>query len=339
MIDLRSDTKTLPTQAMFDAMQNAELGDSKFFEDPTVTRLEEMAARIMGTEAALLCISGTMANLCALLVHTRPGDAFFADPDTHIHYLEKGYDTVARVRPIFVESSGGLIEPDGLRSALDSPGHGGKLLCLENPHNRGGGRILPLDRHAELCGIARDHGLAVHIDGARIFNASVAAGKPVAEWARHADSVMFCLSKSLSCPLGSVLCGTREFIQEAWKARGPLGGGMRQAGLIAAAGVVALETMVERLGEDHALARRLAEGIADVPGLSLDLESVQTNMVVPFVDPDGQSPEDWVAALETRGILASIHPPDRLRFVTTRHHTPQDIEHAIGAVQETAARP
>ena len=136
-----------------------------------------------------------------------------------------------------------------------------------------------------------------------------------------------------------MLCGTREFIQEAWKARGPLGGGMRQAGIIAAAGIVALETMVDRLSEDHALARQLAEGIANAPGLSLDLESVQTNMVVPFVDPDGQSPEDWVAALETRGILASIHPPDRLRFVTTRHHTPQDIEHAIGAVQETAARP
>jgi threonine aldolase len=291
----------------------------------------------MGTEAAMLCISGTMANLCALLVYTQPGDVFFADRDTHIHYLEKGYDTVARIKPSFVESTGGLIGPDALRSALSAPDHGGKLLCLENPHNRGGGRILPLDLHAELCAIAHDHGLPVHIDGARIFNAAVAAGKPVSEWARHADSIMFCLSKSLSCPLGSVLCGTRDFIREAWKARVPLGGGMRQAGLIAATGLVALETMVDRLSEDHALARTLAEGIVDVPGLSLDLDSVQTNMVVPYVDPGGESPEDWVAALETRGIRASIHPPDRLRFVTTRHHSPGDIEHAVAAVRQSAA--
>ena len=176
MVDLRSDTKTLPTEAMFEAMRKAELGDSKAFEDPTVARLEEMAADIMGTEAALLYISGTMANLCTLLACTRSGDAFFAEPDTHIHYLEKGYDTVARIRPIFLESSGGIIDPDALRSALDVPDHGGRLLCLENPHNRGGGRVLPLDRHAELCTVAHDHGLHVHIDGARVFNASVAAG-------------------------------------------------------------------------------------------------------------------------------------------------------------------
>jgi len=204
MIDLRSDVKTLPTVEMLEAMRRAELGDSKVDEDPTVLHLEAMASKIMGTESAVLVISGTMANLCALMTHANRGGAFLTDPDAHIYYYEGGHVGVAGLQPLLVESRDGMIDPDGLAAAIKRDRNRASLLCLENTHNRGGGRAVPIDLHAKLCGIAHDNGMAVHLDGARVFNAAVATGTRPAEYARRVDSVMFCLSKSLSCPLGSV---------------------------------------------------------------------------------------------------------------------------------------
>lgn len=329
MIDLRSDVKTLPTVEMLEAMQRAELGDSKVDEDPTVLRLEAMASRLMGTESAVLVISGTMANLCALMAHANRGGAFLTDPDAHIYYYEGGHVGVAGLQPLLVESCDGLIDPDELAAAIKRYRNRASLLCLENTHNRGGGRAVPFDLHAKLCRIARDNGMAVHLDGARIFNAAVATGTPAAEYARHADSAMFCLSKSLSCPLGSVLCGSRDFIRKAKTARNRIGGGMRQAGVIAAAGIVALRTMIDRLSEDHVLARRLAEAVAEMPGLTLNLKTVETNMVNVGVEESGRPLDDWIQAFKKNGVLVGSHRPNKLRLVTHRHHDTDIIDEAI----------
>jgi len=335
-IDLRSDTKTLPTAEMREAMRDAELGDSKANEDPTVLRLEAMACKALGTEAAMLVISGTMANLCALMAHGKPGDAFLTDPDAHVYFYEGGHVAVAGLLPVLVPSRGGLMGPEKLTAAIEQHRGRARVLCLENTHNRGGGRVVPIDLHAQLCEIARKNGIAVHVDGARIFNAAVASAVPAAEYARHADSVMFCLSKSLSCPLGSVLCGGGDFIRRARAARARLGGGMRQAGVIAAAGVVALRTMVDRLEDDHALARRLAQAVSEMPGLSVDLATVETNMVNVGVAEGGASVEHWVRALGDKGVLAGVHRPDKLRLVTHRHHSRDKIEDAIARIRATA---
>jgi len=336
-IDLRSDTKTLPTDEMLDAMRSAELGDSKANEDPTVLRLEAMACEHLGTEAAMLVISGTMANLCALMAHASPGDGLITDPDAHVYFYEGGHTAVTGLQPLLVESCDGLIEPNALAEAARRYRGRAKLLCLENTHNRGGGRVVPIDLHARLYEIAHENGIAVHVDGARIFNAVVASGTPAAEYGRHADSIMFCLSKSLSCPLGSVLCGSEDFIQKARVARARLGGGMRQAGVIAAAGIVALETMIDRLEQDHALARCLAEAVNETPGLSVDLETVETNMVNVGLEGSDRSVHGCIEALGRHGVLAGAHWPDRLRLVVHRHHSAEVIDEAIGRVRAAVA--
>jgi len=335
MIDLRSDTKTLPTEEMLVAMHQAELGDCKANEDPTVLQLETMAARAMGMEAAMLVISGTMANLCALLAHADPGDAYFTDPDAHVYFYEKGHVAVAGLLPLLVESQDGFIDPDTFAAAISASPQPAQLLCLENPHNRGGGRVIPIDLHAKLCQIAHQNGMRVHVDGARIFDTVVASGTAAAEYARHIDSIMFCLSKSLSCPLGSVLCGNHVFIAKAKLAQARLGGGMRQAGIIAAPGIVALETMIERLSEDHAHARRLAMAAGEVQGLSVNMATVQTNMVSVDVHGSGKSAEEWIQDLARRGVLIGSYGPARLRLVTHRHHDDHIIEEAIQCLHAT----
>lgn len=343
-IDLRSDTKTLPTEEMLDAMRRAELGDSKANEDPTVLRLEAMACERLGTEAAMLVISGTMANLCALMVHASPGDGLIIDPDAHVYFYEGGHTAIAGLQPLLVESEDGLIDPDALAATVRRYRGRAKLLCLENTHNRGGGRVVPIDRHDQLCAVAHENGLATHVDGARIFNAAVASGTPAAEYGHHVDSIMFCLSKSLSCPLGSVLCGSGDFIQKAKAARARLGGGMRQAGVIAAAGIVALETMIDRLAQDHALARCLAEAVNEIPGLSVKLETVETNMVNVDIasagaasraggHDSGRSVHECIEAFGRHGVLAGAHWPDKLRLVVHRHHSAEVIDRAIGRMQ------
>ncbi|MGC8861977.1 MAG: threonine aldolase family protein [Armatimonadota bacterium] len=332
-INLRSDTQTLPTEAMMEAMRTAPLGDDIFGEDPTVRRLEEMAAKMLGKEAAMLVISGTMGNLVSLMAHTNRGDEVIVDPESHIFYHEVGsMAAVAGLMPMPVASHDGMLDPSEVAAAIRRPNihfPTPRLLCLENTHNRSGGRVVPLDLHKELCAVAHERGLKVHLDGARIFNASVAAGIPAAEWAKDADSVMFCLSKGLSCPLGSVVVGDAEFIDRARHSRKRIGGGMRQAGIIAACGIVALESMIDRLAEDHANAKLLAQGLSEIPGFKVDPDKVETNMVYVDHSATGLSTDEVLSRLKAAGVLASGSPPNRIRFVTHRHCHAQAIAEAV----------
>ncbi|MEX1368500.1 MAG: GntG family PLP-dependent aldolase [Nannocystaceae bacterium] len=336
-INLRSDTQTLPTAPMLEAIASASLGDDTYDEDPTVARLEALAAERLGTEAALLVLSGHMGNLIALMVHAKPGDEVFLDQDSHIFYYEVGsLASVAGLMPWPLRSTGGQLDPEQLRASIrerDIHYPRASLLCLENTHNRAGGRVVPVARHRELCRVAHEHGLRVHLDGARIFNAAIAAGVPVTEYTRDVDSLMLCLTKGLSCPLGSVLAGSREFVQQAEQVRRRLGGGMRQAGVIAAPGIVALESMVDRLADDHRHARRLAEGIAGIPGLAVDLPAVETNMVYVDHEGSGLSTEALLARLRDAGVIASGRPPTKLRLVTHRHHDETTIDEALERIR------
>jgi len=341
VINIRSDTQTLPTEAMLQAMVAAPLGDDTYDEDPTVLKFEALAAERLGKEAALLVISGNMGNLSALMAHARPGDEVLLDPESHIFYYESGgLANIAGLMPMPVPSRNGLIDPDDLRAAIRSRNihhPTPRLLCLENTHNRSGGRVVPLDLHRRLCAVAREQELAVHLDGARIFNAAIAAGVPVTEYTRDVDSVMFCLSKGLSCPLGSVLVGTHEFIERATWVRKRLGGGMRQAGIIAAAGIVALEQMVDRLADDHAHARLLARELSEVPGLKIDLDSVETNMVNVDHADTGLSTGELVARLKSVGVLVGSRPPRQIRFVANRHHTPETMREIVRRVRRVVS--
>lgn len=333
MINLRSDTQTLPTEAMMDAIRNAPLGDDTYDEDPTVHKLERMAAEMLGKEAALLCISGHMANLTALMAHANPGDEVLLDPESHIFYYEVGsMASLGGLMPMPVASHDGMLDPSEVKAAIrkknlhyPTP----KLLCLENTHNRAAGAVTPLDLHRELCKVAHDAGLAVHLDGARIFNAAIAAGVAASEYAASVDSLMFDLSKGLSCPLGSVLVGSKVFIEKADRNRKRLGGGMRQAGIIAACGVVAMETMIDRLADDHRRARELADGINRIPGMSVNLKSVQTNMVYVDHSKSGLNTDEVMSRLKKCGVIASGRPPTRIRLVTNRHHDDAVVQEAL----------
>ena len=283
IIDLRSDTTTRPTPEMRRAMSEAEVGDDVYDDDPTIHRLQARAAELMGKEAALLMPSGTMSNAVAIKVHTKPGDEILLDTQAHSMIYEVGMPaTIAHVVTRQFQSDNGLPDPQEIDSlihseTLHSPGT--TLLVLENTHNRAGGAIIPLDVHQALWELTQERKIALHLDGARLFNASIALGIPASQIAANSDSVTFCLSKGLGCPVGSVLCGTTEFIAKARRVRKMLGGGMRQAGVLAAAGLYALENHIERLADDHKLARNLAEGIKDAPGLKLDTVFTPTNMV------------------------------------------------------------
>ena len=342
MINLYSDTQTLPTPEMLAAIATAELGDDVQGLDPTVNRLQEEAARLFGKEAALLVASGTMGNLVSLMAHGGHGDEVFLDPDAHAYYYEAGaLCSIAGYTPRFIRAERGRPDPESLRLAIRAANDHfprPRLLWLENTHNRGGGTILEPGRQAALVAIARERGLAVHIDGARIFNASVALGRPVAELVRDADSVQFCLSKGLSCPIGSVVVGSAEFIARARRARKRLGGGMRQAGIIAACGLVALRTMVDRLADDHRNARALAEGLRDVPGIDVDPGSVETNMIYAGIAGWGVESARAVAALAQEGVLVSDRPPSEIRIVTHRHFEAGRIPEVIDAFRRAARR-
>ena len=337
VIDLRTDVKTLPSREMLETILEAPLGDSKMDEDPTVLRLEAMAAERLGAEAALLVISGTMANAAAMVAHAPAGEAFIVDPDAHIYRYEECHASIAGLMPVLTPARDGLMDPDGLLETLRS-GPRAKLLWLENTHNRGGGRAVPLDLYARLAEIAHEHDLPVHVDGARIFNAAVATGTPAAEYGRRVDSITFCLSKSLGCPLGSVLCGGEAVVRKARVAMRRLGGGMRQAGVIAACGIYALENMIDRLAEDHANARRLAQGVNDLPGLTVDLDIVDTNMLKPLIDPTLHAATEWTKAFKDEGVLTARYGPDTLRMVTHLHHTPQIIDEALRRMRTAAEK-
>lgn len=336
VIDLRSDTVTRPTAAMRAAMAAAEVGDDVFGDDPTVNRLEAVAAERVGKEAAVFVPSGTMANLVALLAHTSPGDEVLLGDQSHIfHYEVAGSARVAgvQVHPLANRADGAL-DAASVRAAIREPNiHAPvtRLLCLENTHNRCGGAALPTSETDALASIAHEGGMTVHLDGARIFNAAVALETEPARLARNCDTVSFCLSKGLGAPVGSLLCGPRELIQRARRHRKMLGGGMRQAGVLAAAGLYALDHHVQRLGEDHANARHLAEGLRRIPGFAPNVP--ETNIVV--VDVEGAATA-WVAALRDAGVLAVPFGPSRLRMVTHLDVTAEDIEEALARVGRAA---
>ena len=338
-IDLRSDTVTLPTPAMREAIYRAELGDDVFGEDPTTNRLEKMAAERMGKEAALLVVSGTMGNLVCTLTHCRRGEEVILGDRSHTFLYEAGgMSTLGGIHPHTICN-----QPDGTMRLEDIEGaiRGSnvhfprtRLICLENTHNRCYGSALTSEYIDSVAALAKEHGLSIHLDGARIFNAAIALGIDVKELTANVDSLSFCLSKGLSAPVGSVVCGSSEFIAEARRARKVLGGGMRQTGVIAAAGIKALEEMVDRLAKDHENARRLAEGIARISGLSIEPAKVQTNIIYFELDEDRMTPKELVTELDKKEVKLLSVGARRLRAVTHYGISAEDIDLTVKALGE-----
>ncbi|MGA6926980.1 MAG: low-specificity L-threonine aldolase [Desulfosarcina sp.] len=335
IIDLRSDTITRPTPAMRKAMAEAEVGDDVFMEDPTVNRLEEVAAGRMGKAAALLVASGTMGNLVSQLAHCGRGDEIILGDQSHIFFYEQGGSSALggihpRTLPnqqdgtIALEKIEAAIRPDDIHFPCS------RLVVLENTHNRCSGTPLTPDYVLAVGRLAKRHGMRLHIDGARIFNASAALGVPPARLVAPADSVTFCLSKGLAAPVGSVVCGDEAFIAQARRVRKSVGGGMRQAGVIAAAGIVALNEMVDRLPDDHINAKALATGLAEISGLRIDPDAVTTNIVYFRVEKTGVTAPTLVAALQGQGVRVLPTGPDQMRAVLNYHVTAADVRRALG---------
>ena len=338
VVDLRSDTVTLPSPQMREAIARAELGDDVFGEDPTVNRLEALASAILGKEAALLTTSGTQSNLVAMLTHCRRGDEVILGDESHTLHFEVGGAFALGglgLRPVRNDFRGRLdidhLEATIRRRDVHFPPTG--LICLENTHNRCGGTVLCEEDLAVVGKMADRHGLPVHLDGARLFNAAVALGVPISRLAKHADSVCFSLCKGLGCPVGSVLCGSRDFIATARRYRKMLGGGMRQAGIIAAAGIYALENMVERLAEDQENARVLASGLEDIPGVKL-APPPETNLV--FFTAEGWDLSELVRQLRQAGVLC-LDEGGRIRMVTHYGVERADVEEAVAQTRLTMA--
>lgn len=339
-IDLRSDTVTLPTSEMREAIYGAEVGDDVFGEDPTINRFEQMAAERVGKEAALFVASGTMGNLVCTLTHCARGEEVILGDKSHMFLNEAGgMSALGGIHPHTVENQPdgtmrlGDIE-DAIRGSNVHFPHT-RLICLENTHNRCNGSTLSVEYIDSVAGLAKRYGLSLHLDGARIFNAAIALGVDVKELTRSVDSVSFCLSKGLSAPVGSAVCGSSEFIAEARRNRKVLGGGMRQAGIIAAAGIIALEQMVERLKEDHTNARRLADGIDQIEGLSIDLAAVQTNILYFDLVSDKVDVQTFLTRLGEKGVrLLHIGGPRCFRVVTHYGIEAEDIDVTLAAMRE-----
>ncbi|NLT96188.1 MAG: low-specificity L-threonine aldolase [Clostridia bacterium] len=341
MIDLRSDTVTKPCAKMRELMAQAEVGDDVYGEDPTINQLEKLAAEKMGKEAALFCASGTMSNLIAVLTHTSRGDEIILEKSSHINLNEVGGAAmIAGVMPNTIIGANGKVSVRQLKEAIRPENiHYPKatLLCLENTSNFGGGTVYTVEETKELAAVAREKGLKLHIDGARIFNAAVYLKVSVGELVLEADSVSFCLSKGLGAPVGSVLVGTKDFIDKARKYRKMLGGGLRQAGIIARAGIYALENLVDRLEEDHENARKLALGLKSLKGIYIPLDTVQTNIVMVDIERSDLNAFELAKTLKNLGILVSIINERRLRFVTHRDVTSQDIDVVIEVMEKLLA--
>ena len=334
-VDLRSDTITQPTSAMREAMASAIVGDDVFGEDPTVIELQEEMASIMGKEAGLMVPSGTMANAIAIRTHTQPGDEIITEEHSHIYIYEAGgFAALSGCSVALVSSERGIMKGEAVRAKIRKPAEcsshypNGSLVCLENTSNRGGGTFYPQSLIDEIAGVARQSECALHMDGARLFNAAEASGTDPARIVRDCDTVSICISKGLGAPVGGVLVGSREVINEAHRWRKTFGGGMRQAGIIAAAGLYALKNNRGRLSEDHVRARDLALGLQDVEGLKVDLESVQTNMIYLRTESPASGFVEKAAAL---GIDFLALGPDLLRLVTHLHITDEDVENTINA--------
>ncbi len=336
VVNLRSDTVTRPTPAMRRAMAEAEVGDDVMNEDPTVLKLQERTAALLGKEAALFVPSGTMANQIAVGVHARPGDELVCQANAHVYLWEGG--GIARLWGVTART----IEP--LRGLLDLSDLQGKvrpndphyahtrLICLENTHNRGGGKVHPITAIAEISGWARAHGLAMHLDGARLMNAVVASGIPAPEWCRYFDTVSICFSKGLGAPVGSALAGSTDVIHEGHRLRKVLGGGMRQAGIVAAGALYALDHHVNRLAEDHQNARTLAKAVEATSGLSLESGAVETNLVWINVDPSLGTAKEVAARLKADGVLVSALGAQVIRACTHLDVSREQARHAAEAI-------
>jgi threonine aldolase len=343
VVDLRSDTLTLPTPEMRDAMARADVGDDVWEEDPTVKRLEAMAAERLGKDAGLLVTSGTQGNLISVLAQTQPGQEVVLDVDSHVfNYEVAGAAMIGGVQMRPVTTARGFLVPEQVRDAIRPANIHlpvTSLVCIENTHNRHGGTCCTPEEISAVAAVAHGAGAAVHLDGARLFNAVVALDRKASDFTRDVDSVTFCLSKGLAAPVGSVICGSTALIGRARRLRKMLGGGMRQAGVLAAAGVVALERMVTRLAEDHANARALAEGIAKLRGMRVDLASVQTNIVIFHVEGTNGRAADVLARELVQGCAArkvKVHAigPASIRCVTHKDVDGEDVARTLEAFRE-----
>ncbi|WP_223699888.1 low-specificity L-threonine aldolase [Sutcliffiella deserti] len=341
MIDLRSDTVTKPTEEMRRASYEAEVGDDVYGEDPTVRKLEEKAAEILGKEAALFVTSGTQGNQIAVLTHCRPGNEILLESESHIFYYESGaVAALAGVQTRTIKGINGRMNPDEVLAAIRGedqhfPETG--LICIENTHNRAGGAVVPVSNMQKIFEHASSHSIPVHVDGARLFNAAVSANCSVKDFTQYCDTVQICLSKGLGAPVGSLLAGSEDFIKKARKWRKRLGGGLRQVGIIAAPGLVSLTKMTERLSEDHENAAYLAHALKDIKGLSI-VNSVDTNIVVVEVANFGCTADQFVSALKEEGVLAVTFGPTLVRFTTHYDVTKENIKKAIDSIEVVARK-
>ncbi len=340
VIDLRSDTVTQPTDEMRGAMAEAEVGDDVYGEDPSMNRLQERAAELLGKEAGLFTASGTMSNLLATLTYCHRGDEVVMGDKAHMFWNESaGVAGLAGAQPrLLPNDPQGRIDPGDLEAAIRPRGNihfpPTTMVCLENTHNRCGGGVLTPEDTAKVAEVAHAGGASVHLDGARIFNAAVALEVPAEALVRDVDDVTFCFSKSLSCPVGSMLCGSQEFIDQARRWRKMVGGGMRQVGVLAAAGLVALDTMIDRLADDHANAKGLANGLANVDGLSLDPDHIQTNIVIFEVDQAVGTAQEFIGALAREDVKVGSPGKGLIRMVTHRNIDGEDVKEALSRVSK-----
>ncbi len=342
-IDLSSDTQTRPTPAMRKAIASAEVGDEQKREDPTVNRLQEAVAELCGMEAALFLPTGTMCNMIAHHLHCRPGDEIILDASYHPVNFEGGGPAVhTRASLRTLETKTGIFTSEQVEAAIrpkDPHFPQTRLVCVENTTNILGGRIWPIDAVKSVAKCARRHHLFLHLDGARLLNAVIATGTSAAEYCSHFDSAWIDLSKGLGCPVGAVLAGSKTFIDEAWYLKHRFGGAMRQAGILAAAGVYALEHHVDRLAEDHAAARALAEGLADIKGIAIDVSAVETNIVVFDIAVPGLSRAEFFDLLAPHGVrFSGLMRPTGVRAVTHLDIPPDGVERALAAVRDAGAR-
>lgn len=335
--DFRSDTITKPTNEMRHAMVEAEVGDDVFAEDPTVNRLQEMIADMTGKKAALFVPSGTMGNEVCINAHTKPGKEIIVGRESHIFNYECGGPALlSGVQMYLIDDNNGLITLDQVKSAVrhvDVHYPQTSLICLENTHNRAGGIILPLENIKDISGFAQSRNLKLHLDGARLWNASVATGISLKEYCKHFDSVSLCFSKGLGAPVGSIVVGDKHFIKQVHYYRKVYGGGMRQIGILAAACTYAVENHFQRLEEDHLRAKRFAEAISEIPAIKVDLETVQTNIIVFDVDIPNFNAENFLVKLEDNGVLMLEIDPNRIRAVTHLDLTDEDVDRAFNVIR------
>jgi threonine aldolase len=338
-IDLRSDTVTRPSPGMREAMAKADVGDDVFGEDPTVNALQEKVADLLDKDAALFVPSGTMANQACIKVHTQPGDEVICEQGAHVfNYETGGMAFLSNVQAHPIGGTRGVFTVDDIKRVVRPAVYympKSRLVCIENTHNRAGGTVFPLETIREIREFALREKIKMHLDGARIWNACATTGNPPKTYASHFDSVSVCLSKGLGAPVGSVIAGTREFIAEARHFRKIFGGGMRQAGILAAAGIYALDHNMKRLGEDHEKASYLAREMAQIKGFSIDLESVQTNIVIIDVSGTGKMPDEILTALRSHGILLTAGNYMGIRAVTHLDVTMEDVKNAARIIRET----